>query len=62
MPIFEFKCDKCGTIKDKLVKRVDENTEFACDCDSKGTLKRNEAPTAAVLRFKGNWSGTTGRF
>ena len=64
MPIFEYKCDKCEEIKDKLVSRADadENKTFECECDSKGTLTRHTAPCAASLRFKGNWFGTTGQY
>lgn len=62
MPIFEFKCDKCKTVQDKLVRRADEDTTFKCDCEEKGTLRRSETPSAAALRFKGNWFGTTGRY
>ena len=65
MPIFEYKCDKCNKTEDKLVSRsdADDFVEFDCTCKKKGKLKRTEAiTTAAALRFKGNWSGTTGRF
>lgn len=64
MPIFDYKCDKCKVVKEKLVTRkdADENIEFECDCADKGTLKRTDVPSAAALRFKGNWFGTTGRY
>ncbi len=64
MPIFEYKCDKCEALKDKLVSRADadEGKTFPCDCKDAGTLSRSELPSAAALRFKGNWFGTTGRY
>lgn len=64
MPIFQFKCDKCDKLDDKLISRsdADNNVDFDCDCAKKGKLKRTNDITAAALRFKGNWSGTTGSF
>jgi predicted nucleic acid-binding Zn ribbon protein len=64
MPIFEYKCNKCETTKDKLVSRsqAEEGVTFPCDeqpegCD--GTLVHSDVPTAAALRFKGRWFATT---
>jgi len=64
MPIFEYKCNKCDKLEDKLVSRVDadEDKTFPCDCKAKGTLSKNTVPNAASLRFKGNWFGTTGQY
>lgn len=66
MPIFEYKCNKCETKKDKLVSRsqVEEGRTFPCEheegaekCD--GTLVHTDALGAPSLRFKGRWFSTT---
>lgn len=68
MPIFEYKCNTCGTTKDKLVSRAaaDEGITFQCEDElpeeCTGTLARSDVPSAAALRFKGQWFGTTGRY
>ena len=62
MPIFDYKCDKCEEVKEKLVRREDVDKTFPCDCKQKGTLSRTDVPNAAALRFKGRWFGTTGGY
>lgn len=64
MPIFQYQCDKCEKLDDKLVSRaeVDSDAEFPCDCKKKGTLKRTNTISASALRFKGRWFGTTGGY
>lgn len=64
MPIFEYICDTCEVVKDKLVTRaeVDSEKEFKCECEKGGTMRRHTVPTAATLRFKGRWFGTTGGY
>lgn len=60
MPIFEYRCDKCELVEDKLVSRsdADADKEFACSCKD-GILKRTDTPSAAALRFRGQWYSTT---
>ena len=64
MPLFDYVCDKCEKVEEKLVSRTDAEAEvtFPCDCEKKGTLSRSSAPSAAALRFKGQWFGTTGNY
>lgn len=64
MPIFEYRCDKCDKTEDKLVTRpeADAGVEFVCDCEEGAIMKKGDKISAAALRFKGNWSGTTGSF
>lgn len=63
MPIFEYKCNKCEEVKDRLVSRADADAdaEFDCECGQEDAkLQRTAAPTAAGIRFRGRWPGTTG--
>jgi predicted nucleic acid-binding Zn ribbon protein len=64
MPIFEYVCDRCKSTKDKLVTRVESEAgkTFECDCEEGATLRKSDIPTAATLRFKGQWFGTTGSY
>ena len=63
MPIFEYKCNKCDAVDDKLVSRADAdaNVEFECDHCNKpdAKLQRTHGTNAAALRFKGRWYTTT---
>lgn len=64
MPIFDFVCNKCSRVEEKLVSRADADNgiEFPCDCEDGAKLERSEAISAAALRFKGQWFGTTGNY
>jgi putative FmdB family regulatory protein len=59
MPIFEYKCDKCDKVEDKLVKFAEEENDFECECENKGILKRVDKIHNACFHLKGRWYKTT---
>lgn len=53
MPIFEYKCDKCGEVFEKLVSKSDAKVE--CEkCGSKKVDKQLSAFSASVKEGGGN--------
>lgn len=64
MPIYEYKCDKCGKVADKLVSRLQEQEgqTFRCDCDEQGTMYKQDTVARTGLNFRGNWFKTTGKY
>ena len=53
MPIFEYKCEKCGEAFEKLVSKVDE--KVVCEkCGSKKVEKQLSSFSASVKEGGGN--------
>ena len=55
MPIFEYKCEKCNKVVDKLVKRSEEHEQQYCDCSDDVKLIRTDHLFSTGLQFKGRW-------
>lgn len=56
MPIHDYKCEKCGTVKEKIVKFSDEGKTFECvndKCD--GTMSKTGIPTGTRAILKGRF-------
>lgn len=52
MPIYDFKCNKCNSIFEKLVKHTE--AEVACkDCESTDVSKVISAPRESGVVLKG---------
>jgi putative FmdB family regulatory protein len=47
MPIYEYKCDDCGTKFEKLVRRSTETSELECPSCGKNHLKQEFSTFAA---------------
>lgn len=58
MPIFEFACDKCNKVSEKLMSFSDsEKYNEKCDC---GNGKLTKVPVNSFnLNFKGKWFKNT---
>lgn len=55
MPIYEYKCQQCGEITEKLKRQVDADTETCDHCD--GESRRIVSQSS--IRFKGSgWYAT----
>lgn len=55
MPIFSYKCDVCGIVKDILVKRSEMDDTIPCDCETEGKLERLNTISNTSFILKGNW-------
>ncbi len=53
MPIFEYKCDKCGTTKDRIVAYSDRKEESECHKCFNGTLKFIDKVHTGNFQLKG---------
>ena len=47
MPIYEYKCDDCGTRFEKLVRRTSEASELECPSCGRNHLKQELSTFAA---------------
>ena len=47
MPIFEYRCEDCGTKFEKLVRRASESTELECPSCGEKHLKQELSTFAA---------------
>lgn len=59
MPIYEYGCIKCGSVKDLLTSFAEADVERKCEKCLDGELVRTEQIHAAGLNFKGRWFKTT---
>lgn len=48
MPIYEYKCDDCGTKFEKLVRRPSEATDIGCPSCGQNHLKQEFSTFAAL--------------
>lgn len=53
MPIYDFKCEKCGIIQEHYVKTFSSVPE-KCACGKKGKFKKMETFTSTKPILKGN--------
>jgi putative FmdB family regulatory protein len=53
MPVYDFKCDKCGVIQEHYVKTIDGCPQKCNSCDSK-KLKKVETFSSNKPILKGN--------
>ena len=59
MPIFEYQCDKCQKIEDKMVKFSEDEKEFECECEHNGILRKIDKIHATTFHLKGRWYKNT---
>ena len=51
MPIYEYKCNDCGTVSDILVKNTENQSPVNCpDCNSSNINKLISAPGAVMSK------------
>lgn len=62
MPIYDYKCDKCDKVVEKIVTHSNKDNPMDCDCDDNGTLKRLDKISKTNLTFKGKWFQNTGSY
>jgi len=56
MPMFEYKCKKCGTVFEQIISAKDSNAEISCTkCGSKMVQK---VISAASLKLSTNSAGS----
>lgn len=61
MPIFEFSCNKCGKVCEKLLSfEESEKGTLQCPC-GKGELKKNPV-SQFNFALKGNWFKNNGTY
>jgi putative FmdB family regulatory protein len=50
MPIYEYKCQECGTVTEALLKSIKEKSAITCcQCGSKKVTKIFSTPGAVVM-------------
>ena len=55
MPVFDFKCKRCGKVSEILLKGIDEAESQACPhCGSRGMKRLLSAPSAVVAKHAGD--------
>lgn len=54
MPIFDFKCEKCGKIEERLVSRNELDTQ-ECSCAPASPMKKTDDVHAMNFALKGIW-------
>ena len=60
--MFDFKCNKCNKVVEKIVSHKDVDKLFNCDCEEQGTLQRVERIGKTSVAFKGRWFSNTGGY
>lgn len=59
--IFDFKCTKCGTVKEKYVTKSSPIPQ--CGCEEVAPMEKVEGIHAPALIFKGkNWAANGGSY
>lgn len=53
MPVYDFKCEKCGTIKEHYVKTFDGRPD-KCHCGETKKIKKVDAFSSSKPILKGN--------
>jgi len=56
MPIYEYKCNQCGTISDVLHKSMDTKTVNCSNCDSIDLSKLISIPGAVMTKERSSAS------
>ena len=58
MPIYSYKCEKCGNVEDVL--RKIEESDVPIDCECTGTMRKtfDQSGTSFILKGEG-WYKTT---
>ena len=56
MPIFEFRCLKCGEVFEKLFMSGDEKAEIACPGCQSESFERVVSRTSHVMGGKSGWN------
>ncbi len=61
MPIYEYFCERCKKVQDRLVtfRNADDQK---CDCEDDTPLKRTDTPQTSTFSLKGNWFKTRGSY
>ena len=54
MPLYEYKCDKCDTIKDKIIAYKDRKESHPCDVCFNGTMEFVNKIHSGGFILKGN--------
>jgi len=62
MPMFDFKCDKCEKVVEKIVLHSNRDKPIECDCEEKGTLHRVDQIGRTSVAFKGRWFSNSGGY
>lgn len=55
MPLYDFRCNTCGVIKEFLVKRSEVDEAIPCDCETEAKMERLNKITNTSFILKGNW-------
>lgn len=53
MPIYDYKCESCDKVIERLVNRSECDNQ-RCDCEQKSILTR-QITNSVGLSFKGKW-------
>lgn len=62
MPLFDFKCNKCEKVIEKIVSHSQKDLPIDCDCDKRGKLYREKTVGKTNISFKGKWFSNSGTY
>jgi len=62
MPIFDYQCEKCEKVVEKIVTFADADKDFPCDCKKGAKLKKVTKANKFNFALKGRWFKTTGGY
>ena len=59
MPIYEFECNKCNNVFEKILPYKKRNKKQKCDC---GNMAQKRDISLTNFQLKGNWFKTKGEY